>query len=180
MHRNADHSPVTGTDWPHEVHSAFRAAAVKQIAVVPDAGLARLIAHCESDPAMRVVRLTTEEEGVALLAGAWLGGEKGVLLMQSSGTGNCINMLSLPLSCRFPLVMIVAMRGEAGESNPAQVPMGSATERVLQAIGVRVSRVESAEHIAHCVSSALERAFAAELPEAVLIAQRVLGFKEFK
>lgn len=168
------------TDWPLEVHRILRSATVRQVAVVPDAGLARLISHCEADPAMRVVRLTTEEEGVALLCGAWLGGEKGVLLMQSSGTGNCINMLSLPLACSFPLLMIVTMRGEPGESNPAQVPMGMATGHVLEAVGVRVSRAESAGDVAGAVSTALERAYATEAPEAVLIAQQVLGFKEFR
>ena len=170
----------SGTDWPAAVHRVLRAAAVRQVAVVPDAGLARLITLCESDPALRVVRLTSEEEGVALLAGAWLGGEKGVLLMQSSGTGNCINMLGLPLACRFPLLMLVTMRGETGETNPAQIPMGSATGRVLKAMGVPVSRVEDAEHVAGVVAVALERAFATESPEAVLIAQRVLGFKAFR
>ncbi len=129
---------------------------------------------------MRLIRLTTEEEGVALLAGAWLGSEKGVLLMQSSGTGNCVNMLSVAAACRFPLVMLVTMRGEPGESNPAQVPMGTATQPVLEAMGVRVSRAESAAVVASLVATALERAYATESPEAVLIAQHVLGFKAFK
>ncbi len=59
-----------------------------------------------------------------MLAGAWLGGVRGVLLMQSSGVGNCVNLLSLVQECRFPLLMIVTMRGEWGETNPWQVPMG--------------------------------------------------------
>ena len=41
------------------------------------------------------VVLTTEEEGIGYLAGAWLGGERGALLMQSSGVGNCINTLGI-------------------------------------------------------------------------------------
>lgn len=180
MRTNVDHAPVSGIDWSVAVHRGFEAARVRLVAFVPDAGLARLITLCESDPTMRVVRLTSEEEGVALLAGAWLGGEKGVLLMQSSGTGNCINMLSLPLACRFPLLMLVTMRGEPGESNPAQVPMGSATGRVLEAVGVRVSRAETADAIPDVVSAALDRAHVTESPEAVLIAQQVLGFKAFK
>jgi sulfopyruvate decarboxylase alpha subunit len=153
---------------------------VRQVAVVPDAGLADLLALCESDGAMRVVRLTTEEEGVALLAGAWLGGVKGVLLMQSSGTGNCINMLSLPVACRFPLLMLVTMRGEAGESNPAQLPMGGATGPVLEAMGVHVTRADRADDIPAALSVALDRAYATESPHAVLVGQRALGFKEFK
>ncbi len=168
------------SDWSGAVHRVLRNARVRQVGVVPDAGHARLITRCESDRALHVVRLTSEEQGVALLAGAWLGGDKGVLLMQSSGAGNCVNMLSLSKACRFPLVMLVTMRGEPGETNPAQIPMGSAARRVLEAMGVSVSRVERSEAVAPAVAAALDRAYALERAHAVLIAQRVLGFKEFK
>ena len=167
-------------NWPNEVHHVLQAERVRQVAFVPDAGLTHLIQLCESDSAMHSVRLTTEQEGVALLAGAWLGGEKGILLMQSSGVGNCINMLSLTSGSRFPLLMLVTMRGEEGETNPAQVPMGSATSRVLEAMGVRVTRAESEAGIAELVLAALQRAYADNSAEAVLIAQHVLGFKAFK
>jgi sulfopyruvate decarboxylase alpha subunit len=166
--------------WPMEVHAVLRAARVRQVAIVPDAGHAKLIELCEKDKQMRVVRLTTEEEGVALLAGAWLGGEKGVLLLQSSGVGNCINMLALPAACRFPLCMIVTMRGEQGEFNPAQVPMGAATQRVLEAMGVQVTRADAADDIVTLVAGALNRAYGDECATAVLIGQRVVGVKEFK
>lgn len=158
----------------------LRAARVRQVAIVPDAGHAQLIELCEKDRQMRVVRLTTEEEGVALLAGAWLGGEKGVLLLQSSGVGNCINMLSLPAACRFPVCMIVTMRGEPGEFNPAQVPMGEATQRVLEAMSVRVTRADDADDVARLVADALNTAYREERATAVLIGQRVIGIKEFK
>ena len=92
-----------GTGWPDAIHAALAGLAVRQVAFVPDAGHSRLIELCQADPAMRAVVLTTEEEGVALLAGAWLGGERGVLLMQSSGVGNCVNMLALNQVCRLPL-----------------------------------------------------------------------------
>lgn len=168
------------TDWPAEVHRVLRAGSVRQVAVVPDAGHARLIRLCEDDRAMDVVRLTSEEQGVALLAGAWLGGEKGVLLMQSSGVGNCVNMLSLTQACCFPLLMLVTMRGEPGETNPAQVPMGSAVAHVLEAMGVRVTRAESAEQVVMETALALKRTYTNESAEAVLIAQQVIGFKEFR
>jgi sulfopyruvate decarboxylase TPP-binding subunit len=112
------------SEWPDDIFRVFRAADIRQVAYVPDAGHARLIDLCRADSAIRAVGLTTEEEGVALLAGAWLGGQRGALLMQSSGVGNCINMLSLITQCRFPLLSIVTMRGQWGEFNPWQVPMG--------------------------------------------------------
>ena len=110
--------------WPDAIYDVLRAAGIRQVAYVPDAGHTRLIDLCRADPAMIATVLTTEEEGIGLLAGAWLGGERGVLLMQSSGVGNCINMLSLATSCAFPLPMIVTMRGEWAEFNPWQIAMG--------------------------------------------------------
>jgi len=166
--------------WPAAVHAMLKESGVRQVAIVPDAGHSQLIRLCEKDRAMRVVRLTTEEEGVALLAGAWLGGEKGVLLMQSSGAGNCINMLSMPLTCDFPLLMLVTMRGDHGEFNPAQIPMGNATQAVLEAIGVIVKRADVDAEVPEAVSSGMRLAFNAYRPVAVLIGQRVSGAKDFR
>ena len=167
-------------NWPAQVHAMLKAAGIRQVALVPDAGHAQLIRRCERDRAMRLVRLTTEEEGVALLAGAWLGGDKGVLLMQSSGVGNCINMLSLPLSCSFPLLMLVTMRGDHGEFNPSQVPIGNATQRVLEDVGVIVKRADALKEIPEMVSGALRLAFNTYRPVAVLFGQLALGAKDFR
>src|SRR6266851_8448558 len=101
-------------DWPAEIHRELAAAGVRFVGYVPDAGHKRLIELCQADAAMRAVVLTTEEEGIGLAAGAWLGGEKTALLMQSSGVGNLINVLGMVKVSRFPLVMIVTMRGEQG------------------------------------------------------------------
>ena len=109
---------VEAPDWRDEIFAALKAAEVRQVGYVPDAGHARLIELCHDDPGIRAVPLTTDEEGVALAAGAWLGGQRAALLMQSSGVGNCINVLSLTKTCRFPLLMLVAMRGEWAEFNP--------------------------------------------------------------
>ena len=166
--------------WADEVHAMLKAANIRQVGVVPDAGHARLIKLCEADKSMRSVRLTSEEEGVALLAGAWLGGEKGVLLMQSSGVGNCINMLSLSLSCNFPLLMLVTMRGDHGEFNPSQMPMGNSTQAVLEAVGVICKRAETAEGIPEMVSGGLRLAFNTYRPLAVLLGQKALGAKDFR
>src|SRR5215469_7746585 len=74
----------SGEEWPDQIFHKLREAEVRQVAYVPDAGHARLIELCRADSAMKATVLTTEEEGIGLLAGAWLGGERGVLLMQSS------------------------------------------------------------------------------------------------
>jgi sulfopyruvate decarboxylase alpha subunit len=172
--------PADPPTWADEVHAMLVDAGVRQVGLVPDAGHSRLIRLCEADKSMRVVRLTTEEEGVALLAGAWLGGEKGVLLMQSSGVGNCINMLSLPVAASMPLLILVTMRGDHGEFNAAQMPMGDSTQAVLEAVGVITKRADSAADVPEMVSSGLRLAFNTFRPIAILIGQRVIGAKDFR
>ncbi|MCA7118724.1 MAG: phosphonopyruvate decarboxylase [Acidibrevibacterium sp.] len=166
-------------DWPDQVFAALKRAAVRQIAYVPDAGHARLITRAHEDPSLNTVVLTTEEEGIALAAGAWLGGVRAALLMQSSGVGNCINMLSLPTNCRAPLLMLVTMRGEWGEFNPWQVPMGQATEAVLRAAGVIVHRATEAGEVAPMVAAAANLAYDSRVSVAVLFSQRLIGAKQF-
>jgi sulfopyruvate decarboxylase alpha subunit len=169
-------SPST---WQARVYAALKAANITLISYVPDAGHAQLIAAAHEDPDMRAVVLTTEEEGIALAAGAWLGGERAVLLMQSSGVGNCINVLSLPVNCRMPFFALVTMRGEWAEFNPWQVPMGTATPAVLTAAGVHVRRAELPEDVAEVVAASAALAFESAVPVAVLFSQRLIGAKVF-
>ncbi|HMD65237.1 MAG TPA: thiamine pyrophosphate-binding protein [Stellaceae bacterium] len=174
-----DSSSIEALDWRDEIFAALKAAEIRQVGYVPDAGHARLIELCRDDPAIRAVPLTTEEEGVALLAGAWLGAQRGALLMQSSGVGNCLNMLSMTKTCRFPLIMLVTMRGEWAEFNPWQVPMGSKTQAALELCDVLVYRVERGEDAAETVAAALEIAFNGDLATAVLLSQRLIGAKRW-
>jgi sulfopyruvate decarboxylase alpha subunit len=165
--------------WPDDVYEVLVGHRVRQVAYVPDAGHARLIKMCVENSDMKSVLLTTEEEGVALLAGAWLGGERGILLMQSSGVGNCINMLSLPRVCRMPLLMLVTMRGEWGEFNPWQVPMGQNTNGALTLFGAATFPVDDAERVRETVEAAARMTFEGPAITAVLISQRILGAKTF-
>lgn len=164
-------------EWPDRLYHALTAAGVTQVSYVPDAGHARLIELFLADPAITTNVLTTEEEGVAIAAGAWLGGQRSVLLMQSSGVGNCINMLSLPVIARLPLLMLVTMRGEFAEFNPWQVPMSMATEPSLHAIGVRTYRADNQADLLDIVPAAAVAAFDADGQVAVLLGQRLLGRK---
>jgi sulfopyruvate decarboxylase alpha subunit len=166
-------------DWRDEIFAALKAADIRQVGYVPDAGHSRLIELVHADPEIRAVSLTTEEEGIALAAGAWLGGQRAALLMQSSGVGNCINMLSLAKACRFPLLLLVTMRGEWAEFNPWQVAMGSKTQAALELMDVLVYRVERAEDAADTVAAALDIAFNGSMATAVLLAQRLIGAKRW-
>ncbi len=168
-----------GSSWPSAVYQVLRRAEVGVVAYVPDAGHTALISLFLADPHVVSNVLSTEEEGVAIAVGAWLGGKRTALLMQSSGVGNCINMLSLPAIGRFPLLMLVTMRGEWAEFNPWQVPMGLATQPALEAVGIRVMRADTAEDLVATVEAAAALAFEADQQIAVLIGQRLLGRKQW-
>jgi sulfopyruvate decarboxylase alpha subunit len=166
--------------WPEALHRSLKASGVRQVGYVPDAGHKRLIELCRADRSMRAVVLSTEQEGIGLSAGAWLGGMRSALLMQSSGVGNCINQLGTVRECRFPLLMLITMRGQVGEFNPWQVPMGQAVPTVLRAMGVVVHEANSAEAIVPTTDAAIRLAFGSYQAVAVLISQAVIGIKSFQ
>jgi sulfopyruvate decarboxylase alpha subunit len=165
--------------WQDHVYDLLRRNNVTQFAYVPDAGHRILIDRSLADPQVHSVALTTEEEGVALLAGADLGGARGVLLLQSSGVGNCINMLSLTSGGRFPLLALVSMRGDFGEGNPWQYPMGRATQPVLEAMGAICLRADDPDEALRAVGAALTMVYQAGNAVAVLFTQKLLGAKKF-
>jgi sulfopyruvate decarboxylase alpha subunit len=167
------------TGWQHDLYDLLRAHGITQFTYVPDAGHAVLIDRSLADPGVRSIALTTEEEGVALAAGADLSGARAVLLMQSSGVGNCINMLSLIQAGRFPFLTLVSMRGDFGEGNPWQFPMGQATQRVLEAMGVICLRAEWPDDVVPVVTAAVTMVFKSGKAVAVLLTQRLIGAKPF-
>jgi len=159
--------------WSQDVYTVLKKADVRQMAYVPDGGLASLIDLCNADKQMRSVVLTTEEEGIAQMAGAWLGGQRGVFLTQSGGVGNCINMLSMIQECRIPLLALVSMRGQWGEAFPWQIPMGQATTAALEAANVIVQPVDRADEVAETVEAASRMAYDGLRAVAVIISQRI-------
>ncbi len=165
--------------WVEPTHQALRGAGVTLVGHVPDAGLKHLIGCCDRDPAIDCVSLTTEEEGIALVTGGWLGGSRGAVFMQSSGVGNCINMLSLLASCQVPALRIVTMRGMAAETNPWQVPMGSITRDALSLQGVEVRTVATVDGVVPTVTDLLGTIYDEGRTGAVLIDQAVTGVKQF-
>lgn len=165
--------------WQHDVMRVLKSHDVKHVVYVPDAGHSVAIAQSEADPDIKAVVLTTEEEGIAYLAGAWLGGERGALLMQSSGVGNCINTLGLQVCAQFPLLMLVTMRGDWAEFNGWQNPMGQATEPALKLMGVKTWRADRPDDVAPLIHGAATMAFNGDAACAVLLGQRLIGEKKW-
>ena len=172
------HAPAPA--WQEAVFTALKNRGVQQIAYVPDSGHSHVIREARRDPAIHDVVLTTEEEGVAVVCGAWLGGQRAVLLMQSSGVGNCVNMFSLPQMAGFPFLTLVTMRGEYAEFNPWQGPMGRATRQALELMGITVLRADAPEEVGDTVEAAMDAVFGAGERVAVLLGQKLIGRKKWE
>jgi sulfopyruvate decarboxylase alpha subunit len=177
--RMKQENTASSLHWAHDIHDVFKERGISMVSYVPDAGHIRLIKLCQADPEMDAVSLTTEEEGVAFAAGSYLGGKRAALLMQSSGVGNCINMLSLIKTCGFPFITLVTMRGEWGEFNPWQCTMGQGVPSALAAVGITSFRVDQATEVREVVGAAAKMAFNSYCGVAVLLSQRLIGTKKF-
>lgn len=175
-----NHIPSLAPAWQEAVFKVLKEGGVNQIAYVPDAGHSHVIRSAIVDPDIEDVVLTTEEEGVAVVCGAWLGGQRAVLLMQSSGVGNCVNMFSLLQAADFPFFTVVTMRGEYAEFNPWQGPMGKATQAALELMGIHVLRVSHPDEVEEIVSAGFDAAFEAGEKVAVLLGQNLIGRKKWE
>ena len=165
--------------WSSDVFREMKARNIRTVCTIPDGGLTQLLNMVKADPAHRLVTLTTEEEGIGIATGCWLGGERAMIAMQSSGIGNCINALGLPAAFRAPCLMLVTMRGQWGEFNQWQVPMGQGARPALEAMGVKCFPVDKAAEVGETFAAAADLAFHSRLLAAVLVSQRVIGAKGF-
>ena len=170
---------TTTAHWSDDVFREMKARDIRTVCTIPDGGLTELLRKVEADKAMRLVTLSTEEEGMGLVAGLWLGGQRAMIAMQSSGVGNCINALGIPATLRVPCLMLVTMRGQWGEFNPWQNPMGQAVRPCLEAVGVKCFPVEQAAEVGEVFAATADMAFQGTLSAAVLVSQRVIGAKGF-
>ena len=166
-------------NWHNDIYDTFLSEKVRTVAYLPDAGHAALIDKCLQDDNIHAVPLATEMEGIGIACGSWLGGDRAAVLMQSSGVGNCVNALALPAVCRFPLLMLVTMRGEYGEGQPWQMPMGQAVRPVLEAMGVLCFDVTRPEEVQPAIENALTLAYRTNSRAAVLLTQKLIGAKKF-
>jgi sulfopyruvate decarboxylase alpha subunit len=165
--------------WQNNLFETLKNEGITIFSYVPDAGHKVLIDRALLDDTIAAIPLTSEQEGIGIAAGAYLGGSKAVLLMQSSGVGNCINQLSLIKHGQFPFLTIISMRGEFGEGNPWQYAMGEAVIPSLESIGVKCLKIYNQDDVSKTIQSALTMTFKAERSIAVLLSQKLLGSKKF-
>jgi len=146
------------------------------VCYLPDSVVAQL--HRALEPHVHTVRLNREEEGIGICAGYWLSGRRCCILMQNTGFGNTVNAtLGLLVSMRIPCLFMISVRGLLGEFNPAQVPVGVTTSRLLDAVGIPHFSPGSLDMVAPMVRGAYRLAEAAHGPVALLLEPQLTGGK---
>ena len=161
--------------WAAGVCAGLHAAGSRHVVYVPDNPLSHVLRALRTDYAdVQTTLATREEEAFGIAAGLYLGGARPTVMLQSSGLGNSLNAItSLLLPYKIPVLAIVSMRGDAGEWNDAQVPMGRAVGPICAAIGVPHATPDSADTVAEIVRAVGHTAFGTRLPGACLLPRRI-------
>src|SRR5579864_9713068 len=165
--RSGRHQAADAPGWAHTILSAFRAEDIHNLVFLPDTVMGRLLALAEAqeDDFFRLVGVHREEEAVGILSGLFLGGQRGAMLVQSSGLGNALNALgSLAMAYSIPFPLLVSLRGELGEFNPAQLHMGRAVPGCLDALTIQHVTLRSETDLQTIVDGAIKTCYTAEEP----------------
>src|SRR5438552_11267544 len=179
--RSGRHEAAAAPLWAHTILDAFRAEDIRNLVFLPDTVMGRLLALAEEDPFFRLVGVHREEEAVGILSGLFLGNQRGAMLIQSSGLGNTLNALgSLAMAYHIPFPMLVSLRGELGEFNPAQLQMGRAVPGCLDALNIRHVTLRTEADLETIVTGALKTCYTAEEPFGLLLSAQLTGWKPEK
>src|SRR4051794_26475887 len=167
-------SPVSTTS-SRVVYEALKACGITLLSALPETWLVHLIRRAEEDPAMTLVRLAKEEEGVGISAGAHLAGVKSAMLMQNHGLLASVNgIVSCAQLYHIPLLMLISYRVEFGELDPWQTADGGVTEDVLRALRIPFSPLDRADHVAPRIAKAQTLALSANKPVALLLGRDLM------
>ena len=157
------------------VYEALLGVGVEVMTALPETWLVHLIRLAEDDPAMTLVRLAKEEEGVGISTGVHLAGKRSALLMQNHGMLQSINgIVSCAQLYKIPLLMLISDRGHLGERDPWQTEGGKVTRRVLDALGIVHVELSAPEAVASTVAKAMTLAQASLSPVALLLTRDLM------
>ncbi len=117
---------------------AARAHGFNCYAGVPCSFLTPFINYVIGAQGLRYLSAANEGDAVAIAAGAWLGGQRSVAMMQNSGLGNAVSPLtSLTYTFRIPILVVCTHRGAPGVADePQHELMGAITERLFDTMGI--------------------------------------------
>ncbi|MCZ6843108.1 MAG: phosphonopyruvate decarboxylase [SAR324 cluster bacterium] len=165
--------------WPEQIVAVLKQYRVRFINYVPDAKGEQILKVARKDEYFQILPLAREEEGIGVVCGQAIGGERGVVLMPTAGLGNSINALaSLAIPYKFSLPMIIGVRGDLGEFNQAQIPMGQALPGILSALNIPMFRITRDDEVEKITEGALRVSYANESPVAILVTNELAGWKK--
>jgi sulfopyruvate decarboxylase subunit alpha len=166
--------PVSETN-SRVVYDALKAVGVRICSALPETWLVHLIRMAEDDPAMTLVRLAKEEEGVGISMGAHLAGARSALLMQNHGFLQAINgIVSGAMLYKIPLLLVISDRGHLGERDPWQTEGGRFTRRVLDALNIQHDELHVPEEVEDRLARAMTLAQSSLSPVAVLLTRELM------
>ena len=169
---------MADANWSKHMADVLRRNEIRLFATVPDYIVTQVLEHLWSDSQCRVVTVCREEEGLGLLSGAFMAGRRGALIMQNSGLGNCVNTLgSLNVASQIPVVLVMSHRGDLGEFNPAQVPVGQAAKRILEALDIRSLMPRSIADLEAQADGLITLGYTRSLPVAFILPAELTGGK---
>jgi len=167
--------------WHEIVRETLKRNNVRLIAYVPDRVLTPLIAGVHADPFFNAFPTAREEEAVGILAGAWMGGMRGALLMQTSGFSTLANVLaSLAVPYQIPLIMFVSERGTLGEFNWGQSLVCRTMRPVLDSLAMEHHTITRLDELEFIADRSIKQAVATQAPVACILSPLLTGGKVFK
>jgi sulfopyruvate decarboxylase alpha subunit len=179
--RAGRHQAELAAPWAVAIVQAFKAVDIHHLVFLPDTATGRLLALAEQDPVFKLTAVHREEEAVGILTGLFLGGERGAMLIQGSGLGNSLNALgSLAMAYKIPFPLLISLRGELGEFNPAHLAMGRGVEGCLRALGIQHTTLRRDDEVEVVMAGALKTCFTAEEPFGILLSAQMTGWKDEK
>jgi len=162
--------PVEFPAWHEVVVKVLKANQVKLVAYVPDNVLAPLIRAVHADSWFTVIAPAREEEAVGIVTGAWMGGMRGIVLMQTSGFATLPNALaSLVVPYRIPLLMMISERGTLGDHQLGQAIVCRTMRPVLDTLGIENHGIERVDDVEFMVDRMIQQAFATQAPAAMIL-----------
>ena len=170
--------PSGETPWFDTIHQVLKLTNVKLVTYVPDKVFTPLIGRIHEDPFFTAFAATREEEAVGIVTGAWMGGVRGCLLMQTSGFATITNALSsLAVPYQIPLVMFVSERGTLGEFNLVQTYPGKTMRPVLDSLAVTHHTITRNDEVAFIVERSIRQAVTTQAPVALILSPLLTGGK---
>jgi sulfopyruvate decarboxylase TPP-binding subunit len=169
------------TAWHDIVRASLKANDVKLIVYVPDRVFTPLIEALHADTYFTTFAATREEEALGIVTGAWMGGMRGAVLMQTSGFGTIPNALaSLVVPSQIPALIFVSERGTLGEFNLGQALVYKTMRPVLNSLAVENVTITRQDELGFILDRSIKQAVATQAPVTFILSPLLTGGKVFE